>query len=183
MRSTFSPVAALRVLLCVVAVLTVASTSLKVAAVSTASKPFDGFDRLVLLLDVDLEANVPSWFSCSLLLGAAVLLWGTSRAGVVSGDRWSRHWAVLAVVFVYLSLDELAGLHELAIPVVDRVLDVGGVLTFGWVVVAAPPVAALALVYVGFLRALPRRTAVGLLSAGALYVGGALGVELLGGGS
>lgn len=181
MRLIVSPRRLLVVLPLVVASLTVVSLVLSLVDVRTSAPPFDGFNRLLLTFDTDLEANVPAWFSTALLLSSALLLWGTAKEAAARGDRWTRHWGVLALALAYISLDELSQLHELAIPQVDALLGTRGVLTFGWVIIAAPLVLVFAALYVGFLRALPRRTAVLFLLAGAVYVGGALGVELVGG--
>jgi hypothetical protein len=78
-------------------------------------------------------------------------------------------------VFAYVSLDELARLHEGA----NRFFDQGGVLYFGWVIPAAILLLLLGLLYLRFLLALPRPLLRRFLLAAAAYVGGALGVELL----
>lgn len=47
-----------------------------------------------------------------------------------------------------------------------------------WYLVYIPVVVVVAAAYVPFLRALPRRTAGLFVAAGALFIGGAIGVEL-----
>ena len=56
-----------------------------------------------------------------------------------------------------------------------------GYLYYAWVVPAAIILCLLGVWYLPFLRALPRATRRRFIGAGLLYVGGALGVELLGG--
>lgn len=60
-------------------------------------------------------------------------------------------------------------------------LNVGGLLYFAWVIPGAIFVGACLLVYVKFLSDLPAKTRGMFLIAGTLYVGGAMGMELLGG--
>ncbi|WP_409332708.1 hypothetical protein [Trujillonella humicola] len=145
------------------------------------SVPFPAFLQLLRLLDTDGEGNIPAWFSSALLLSIAAVSAGISSAAepALSGGRW--HWRVLAAIFAYLSMDELAQIHEETIPAVAELVPQEGVLTFGWVVIAAPLVLVFVLAYLPFLLRLPRRTALLLVAAGALYVGGALGMELVSG--
>ena len=142
--------------------------------------PFRGSYRLLRLLDADGEHNLPTWFSVVLLLLVALVCAGIAVEQWSSRSTWRWHWAGLALAFAYLSLDELAQLHDLASPVMARLVGDSGVLRFTWVVLAGPLVIAFALSYIPFLRALPRRAALLLVLSGAVYVGGALGLELLG---
>lgn len=133
------------------------------------------------LLSADGEGNVPAWFSTGLLGMIALVSLGIAVALRARHAADHRHWAGLAAVFAFLSLDELAGIHEELIPALGRVMETDGVLTFPWVLVAAPLVVVFAVVYAPFLRRLPRRTAGLLLLAGGLYVGGALALEMVSG--
>ncbi|MEJ5945890.1 hypothetical protein WDZ17_11365 [Pseudokineococcus basanitobsidens] len=142
--------------------------------------PFDGYERLMEVVDVDRETTVPSWFSASLLLLCAVLLLDVARTARAERDRWRRHWVVLTVAFAYLSVDEGSRLHETGSALLDRAgVDTG--LRFAWVVLAVPVVAVFVLAMLPFLARLPRRTAVSFVVAGAVYVGSAVGLELVGG--
>jgi hypothetical protein len=143
---------------------------------------FRGFPLLLPLFDVDGEGNLPSWLSSALLLVAALLLWGIAVQARVAGDRWHRHWAILALAVGYLSLDEAAQVHErLLIPVGALLVDAQGVFTFGRVVVAAPLLLVFALSYLRFAAALPAAVLRGLVLAAVVYLAGALGLELVGG--
>jgi hypothetical protein len=67
--------------------------------------------------DLNKEQTFPATFSGVLLLaaGGLALLNGLVRSETASGRRW---WIVLALVFAFLGLDEIAALHE---AVQDRV--------------------------------------------------------------
>ena len=121
------------------------------------------------------EQNLPTWVSGSLLFGCAVTLVLIASDARRRGSRWVRHWWVLSLIFFYISLDEFASLHENA----NHWFHLHGVLYFGWVIPAAILVGIVGLSYLRFLGALPARTRWQFLRAGAVYVGGALGVELL----
>ncbi|MCF6745818.1 hypothetical protein E9529_16350 [Blastococcus sp. KM273128] len=142
---------------------------------------FFGFQGLLRIFSVDEEANLASWFNAALLLLSALVIWGIAVDRRAAEDRWAKHWAFLALAFAYLSADEAGRLHESADAIVDSLIDARGILSFGWILVAAPLVLAFALAYLGFLRALPADVRKLVVIAAVLYVGGAIGVESLGG--
>ena len=134
------------------------------------------------------EASVPNWFSSVLLLasGAVLLAIGAARR-----RRDSAYWIGLGVVFVGLSLDEAAALHDLASPLFAGVFTtlgrlVGGPFTalaqkpnYAWEIPGAIFCLLVAAAYVPFLRRLPRHTRNGFVAAGAAYVAGAIGVDFI----
>lgn len=136
--------------------------------------------ELFELLDVDAEASVPAWFSSLLLFGAALAL--AAIAAVSRGRPGVRvgRWTGLAVIFVLLSLDEAIALHERAIEPVRDLIGGGGALYFAWVVPAMVLLVVFAAVYLPFWYRLPEPTRTGFAVAGVVYVGGALGMEMVG---
>jgi hypothetical protein len=142
---------------------------------------FPGLNTWITYSDVDLEGNIPAWFQSTTLLVDAFVLWTVADDSRLRADGWSRHWRMLAIAFGYLSLDELTAIHEQAIVPVQKTLHVSGFFFFAWVLLAIPLVAVFGLMYLRFLRAIPRRTAIGLIGAAALYLGGAVCLEMVGG--
>ncbi len=137
-------------------------------------------DTFVRLAWVDGEANIPAWFSASLLLCAALLLGGIASAHRRVGER-AVLWWLLSLLFVLLSLDEIAQLHELSIRPLREHFHASGFLYYPWIVPAGICASTLVIGYSGFLTALPGKTRWLFLIAGAIYVLGALGVEALSG--
>ena len=141
----------------------------------------DPFVEFVRLFDPDAEANVPTWFSSLLLLLAAALLAAMARAKHVRRDPFTPLWIALAMVFAGLSVDEFASVHEL----LDRVLrgerSTHGIFYFAWVIPAIVGLLVLGLFYRRLLLSLPGHTRRLFVLAAAIYVGGALGVAMLGG--
>ncbi|HEU0029114.1 MAG TPA: hypothetical protein VFQ53_00685 [Kofleriaceae bacterium] len=130
----------------------------------------DANGTVVSMFSLSNEANVPTWLSSSLLLGCAI------AAGTIAASRppHARHWWGIAIALGWVSLDEAAELHEN----LGGHLELGGVLYFDWVVWAALVVAVLAAVYWKFVWALPAGTRNRLVAAAAIYIGGALVMEL-----
>jgi len=119
------------------------------------------------LFDVDEEDTIPTWFATALLLFCAQLLYAIATAKSRQANRFFRHWLGLAIGFLLLSIDEVAGLHE----ILNTAIDVP------WTIPAAFLLAIVALAYVRFLLHLPAGCRIRFVLAGALFVGGAVGVE------
>ena len=129
------------------------------------------------LFSVNLEASIPTWLSTILLFVAAVLLTFIALAKYRELDGYRWHWIGLAVGFVYLSVDEGAGVHELLVDPMQQAFNPSGFFTFGWQIVAIPAVLVMLVLYARFIVRLPARTRLWLIFSGGLYLGGALVVE------
>lgn len=130
--------------------------------------------------DLDEEANVPTWFSAALMAAAGVLSIVISATLADRGRVDRFRWAVLGVVFLAMSLDEVSSFHEAMMEPLRDWLDVGGAFHHAWVVIAIPAVIVFAVLYLPFLWRLPSRTRLGFLLGGSLFVGGALAFEMVG---
>ncbi|MBL8220974.1 MAG: hypothetical protein JNL62_17205 [Bryobacterales bacterium] len=177
---TLSPTRITSALLAAAVVMGIAATAVQWLARLTGNKPFFG---LVRLLHLEEEANLPTAFSVLLLALASLLLavisWNERRAANANAT----HWIVLTVGFCLMVLDEFAMLHEMMSGPGKRVLGNGtlGPLFFTWVLPAFFGLAAIAIYFVPFLRQLPRHVMYRFVSAGAVYVAGCVGLEMLGG--
>ncbi|MEG4491040.1 hypothetical protein [Microcoleus sp. D3_18_C4] len=141
---------------------------------------FNYQERWISLFNLDREINYPSWYSSFTLLFCAILLGIIASAKKKQGDRYFGHWKALALMFVFFSLDEILSLHEiLIINDLRKALNLGGIFYFIWVIPGAIFVGVTALAYLKFLRHLPRKTRDFFLLAGSIYVGGALGMEMV----
>lgn len=131
--------------------------------------------------NLDAENNVPTYFSSFLLLTSAILLVIVSRSSSDVIVPYRNHWLGLSGIFVYISVDETASLHERLISPMRTLFDAGSVFYFAWVIPAIGLLVVFAVVYFRFWLQLPKtpRFYVGL--AGTLYVLGALGAEFVGG--
>jgi hypothetical protein len=137
--------------------------------------------KVVKLLYVDLEMNVPAFFSMSLLLFAAVLLAAITVFKKKQMDRYVMHWAILSCGFLFMSFDEIVAVHERLIEPMRAILGEEhlGILYFAWVVPAIALVSFLAVFFLRFLMSLPTKTRLSFLLAASLYIGAAIGLELI----
>jgi hypothetical protein len=138
----------------------------------------DDLPGAVRLLHLDGERNVPAQFSALLLLLNAGLfaVWG--RLKVV---RTRAFWLLCAAVFALLACDELFELHERIGTALRGALHLTGLLYYAWVLPYAAATLLLTALAVPALFRLPPATRRRLALAAAVYLGGALGMEMLGG--
>ena len=143
----------------------------------------DTLHGIVPLFDLNGEENVPAFFSLLLLVSAAGLLAGVARLERIRGTRHASKWAILSVGFLAMGYDEAFQVHERLIVPMRQFVGGGtlGVLWYAWVVPALALVAVLAVVFLDFLRQLPTPTRRRFLAAAALYLTGAIGMEMVGG--
>jgi len=128
---------------------------------------------------VGAEANLPTWWSASLLFGAALLHVQAGALARRSGIKGASAWWILAVLFAALSLDELTALHE-------RLDEWGLALTdsgfaFPWLVLGTPIAIGIIAIALVAGRHLPRRSKVLSLAGLGLVLLSAVGLEAIGG--
>lgn len=170
------------VLFAIMGVLIIASLGVAVA------DTFAGYgsrviDKMSKAMSVDREMNVPAFFSMLLLLSASLLLGIIASIKVRQNTKYRWHWTILAMGFLYMAFDEIGEVHEKLIEPMRAMLGGSdlGVFYFAWVVPAIVVVSFLAFVFFRFWSNLVPRTRLLFFLAGALFLGGAVGVELLNG--
>ncbi|MBI3243730.1 MAG: hypothetical protein HYZ49_15705 [Chloroflexi bacterium] len=132
----------------------------------------------LLIFNVDGERNISAWFSSTILLAASALLAIIALAMKAENNRYTFHWGLLSLIFLYLSLDETSVIHE-KLNDLGRILPDYKFLHFAWVLPATIMLIILAAIYFKFVVDLPSQTRLLFIVAGCFFVGGALGVEIL----
>lgn len=122
------------------------------------------------------EQTVGTWLTAALLFGCALLL---LAIGALNREQRRGHWRLLGWLFVFLSADETISIHERAGDGVADLVDAGGFFLWAWVIPYGILALGVAMGYLPFLRRLPQDTRRRFVIAGAIYVGGALGVEMI----
>jgi len=136
--------------------------------------------HIVERTDVNRELSIPTFFSTLLLTTSSVLLWLGKQVGKGTG-RHQRRWAILAVIFLLLALDEATSFHEfLNLTTHAEYLPTNKFLRWTWVIPGMAFALIVFMLYIPFLLALSRRTAGLMILAGTIYVGGAVGIEMIG---
>jgi len=140
-----------------------------------------GRDFFAEKFGLDYEGNIPTFYSFLALLFSSVLLGAIAHVKNLDSDRYKNHWKILSFIFLYLSLDEIGQLHEDLIDPMQKLLKATGFLYFAWIVPFAFLVGIFLFSYSKFLFHLPVSTKKMFVAACALYIGGAMGMELPGG--
>jgi hypothetical protein len=142
---------------------------------------FDYQDDWLDLFNVDLELNFPTWYSalmigfCSMLL--RIIAIGKKR----QGDRFAPDWQLLSLIFCLLAIDEVVSIHEiLIIPEISDALHLPKFLYSAWVIPGMIFVIWFARRYSNFVHRLPSKSRQHFVLAACSYVGGALGMEMVG---
>ena len=129
---------------------------------------------------LNVEESVPTYFSTIILLIASGLLAFIAVLKRRRADLYSRYWALLSLIFLYLSLDEAARLHEMTEPRISRFADLSGPFYYASTVFTLALVLIVSATFFRFVLHLPPKTGKLFVAAAALYVGGALGLEMVG---
>ena len=136
---------------------------------------------LIPLVAVDEEQNIPTYFSSGLWLLCAVLAFAIAAAE--KKDRKSSvYWTVLALICLYISVDEFIAFHERVINARVR----GPVATrqpfyVSWILVYAVVVICVALTLGRFVLKLPSEVRRLFIVSGIGYVVAAIGFEEISG--
>ncbi len=148
-------------------------------------KDFVGDDPFILKIvgkfDLDEEANnLPTWYQSSTLLLCSVLLLVIAFIRQSFEDVDTKFWALMAAIFLYLSIDEAVSIHEQLIVPLRHGLNAHGVWFSAWVIPALFLLVVLfALVFKSLWRLSPRTRWLFIIS-GTIYVAGAVGMEMIG---
>lgn len=136
--------------------------------------------EVVRLFNINRESSIPTWYASLLLFGCAVLLGLIAHVRALHQPGERRYWRGLAVIFLFLSIDEASEIHERLTEPLQVMFNASGPLYFAWMIAYVPVVLLFGLVYLRFWLNLPPRTRKLFLLSGILYLGGAVGVEMIG---
>lgn len=136
--------------------------------------------RLVDKFNFNAEQTLPAWYASALLLAAGGIAVAIHlRLPRPHPDAW--RWLLAGVLLAAMSADETVSLHEMVGSVLKERVATSGLFYFSWVLVAIPLLVVATATFLPLLRRLPLRTRTGLITAAALYFGGAVGTEMIGG--
>ena len=138
---------------------------------------------LVPMFNFDKEKNIPTLYSSLALMFSGGLLWIIAMTHRKNGSEYLS-WLGLAAVFFFLSIDESMSIHErfgCSARVTLDILDTSWSIFNAWVIKYGIALVVFVIVYARFLRRLPKNIMILFIISGAIFVSGAIGLELLGG--
>lgn len=145
-----------------------------------ATFPFRGV-KVIRIFNLDDERSIGTWFSVVILATGGLLALATARQIRSQDIGLTAGWALVGVIMVAMSAEELIALHEGTIPYLRTMFSTSGYLHFAWVILGAP--LALIVLFIGWplMRRLTPPIRRQLLIAAAIFLLGAVGTELVGG--
>ena len=173
-----SPQKVCRLLLIIIACLIIVSSLAQFGAFflnQSSSASYSG-----RLFRLDEEINIPTLYSSLALAFCSILLAIISYMKRVINSSYAGYWKGLSLIFLYLAIDEMCSIHEI-LSTLRPILNASGLLYFTWVIPGSIFVAVFVLIFWRFIQSLPRKTRNLFIIAGTIYVGGAIGMEMIGG--
>ncbi|PSB10903.1 hypothetical protein C7B62_07695 [Pleurocapsa sp. CCALA 161] len=136
---------------------------------------------LNLLFNVDLEMNLPTWYSALMIAFCAILCKIIATGKKQQGDRYTKDWQLLSLIFWFLAIDEIVSIHEIfIIPEVSQALHLPKFLYSAWVIPGTIFVVWFVRRYSKFIYHFPPKSRLHFILAACIYVGGALVMEMVG---
>lgn len=142
-------------------------------------------EALTQLVDVDLEANLPTFFNVGLFFMAALLFYLHGKA---EEGTHRRGWFIMAAACIFLGIDEGSQIHEKFMMFTLRLMNHGkqdggdlGWFYYAWVIPYGLASIALVATLGTWLLKIRPELRKGLLISGAIYVFGAIFLEMAGG--
>jgi hypothetical protein len=135
---------------------------------------------IIRQFSLDDELNLPTAYQAITLGCAALLLWIIAYRERQLQHRGVAQWAILGCIFLLLACDEAFRIHERTGQFRDALpMGLGRRFRTGWIMFALFFVTVVGLSYLRFLFRLPRNIAYLFIVAGAIYVTGAMGMEII----
>ncbi len=142
---------------------------------------FNFQDEWLDLFNVDRELNFPTWYSALMIAFCAILCKIIATGKKQQGDRYTKDWQLLSLIFWFLAIDEIVSIHEiLIIPEVSQALHLPKLLYSAWVIPGTIFVVWFARRYSKFIYHFPPKSRLHFILAACIYVGGALVMEMVG---
>lgn len=141
------------------------------------------FDRETLLgfaylFDFKKEQNIPTLYSSFALIVSSILLLFIALLHKKLGSSYIL-WLFLAIIFLFLGIDESSRIHERISGLTKNSFDTSGYFYFAWVVPYLLATIVLAIMYAKFLFKLPREIAILFIISGFIFVFGSIGFEMI----
>jgi len=170
----------LRILIAVAIILFAASIMAELVQYLTPLRKFHG---IPYLFSLGLECNFPTYYISLLSFIISQLLFLITVLEQRNKGLHVAKWAILAIGFLLISIDEIVQIHERLINPVTNLLDKDnlGVFTFAWVIPGIILIIILIIYFLRFFLQLGKKTRFNFLVAAILFIGGAVGFELIGG--
>ncbi|MFD3000653.1 hypothetical protein ACFS7Z_09805 [Pontibacter toksunensis] len=137
-------------------------------------------DGLWMKFNMDNETTLPAYISSINLLIASALLALVCKLKERVADKYWKHWGLLSIGFLLLSIDENISLHEVIVhDYIMQLLEFSGPNHFVTGVLITACAALSSAFFLKFLFHLPTTTRMRIITSGVIFVLGSAGVEAI----
>lgn len=134
---------------------------------------------IIPLFDFDTEGNFPTLFNGALLGFSSLLAMTIGLRSRSEGLPHAKSWLGAAAILAFLCFDELCGIHDALFIILQARMETEGGFSWPWVIPYAALTIGVAVAYVRFFLSLPTAYKIRFALAAMLYVGGAIGMEMV----
>lgn len=134
--------------------------------------------RFVELFNLNLEANVPAWYSAFLMIVIAGLSFFIFKLKALPEKKY---FLGMSILFLMMSVDEISSIHEIMNNPVRNLLNLGSVFYWAWIVPGLIFLIIFGLTFRQFFKLIGKRFSKLFVSSGVIYIMGVIGFEMLGG--
>jgi hypothetical protein len=138
-------------------------------------------DFMISEFYMDDESNVPTYFNTALLIALPPLFFVIFAWKQALVDKFRYHWFGLVAIFLFLSMDEAASLHERLIKIVGGAVSAKGIFHFPWLIPGLIAVAVFFVLYLVFFLHLDTKFKILFLLSFIVYLMGVIGGEMVSG--
>ncbi|MEJ2003444.1 MAG: hypothetical protein P8X57_00420 [Cyclobacteriaceae bacterium] len=124
------------------------------------------YENFAKIFHLNAEQSIPAYFSTILLFISSILLWVIGKVA----DTDSGKWKLLSVLFLMMSVDEMASLHEKLIPLMRSLTGENQFFYWGWTIPAALFMIIFGIIFFPFWKRLPGMTRKGMIDVGGHYL-------------
>jgi len=135
-------------------------------------KEFD----FIPMFDLDMESNIPSLFSSLLFAISSFLFYLLSQ---IQKEKY-KYWLGLSLLFLFLSFDESAKIHEKLGDYTENFISATGYFYYPWFISYSLFVFILALFYFKFFFNMPKKVFFSFMLSATIFLIGAIGFDILG---
>lgn len=136
--------------------------------------------EVLRIFSIGAESGLTTWVTIIMMLSIVLVSVLIGLAERAAQPRGWRQWIAVAAVFGFASLDEQIQLHEMWVEPFREIFRITtGPFILAWVIPAIALSSVLAVVFLPFVVRLPTRTRVWVIAAVALWLAGAIGMEMV----
>ena len=175
-KLNLSPLQITKILTSVFVILSILNLIIQIAKYG-----FNYREDWMYIFNLDKEYNFPTLYTVILLIICSFLLKQITILEHNHQSLFIKYWQTLYFIFIFLAFDEAFQIHGIFMLFPEFAKKLPGIFHFPWVIPYGIAVAIFGWYFAKFTLNLPTKIKRLFLLSATFYIGGALGIEMLGG--